>query len=857
MSENEQRKDDAQVLKGLMAKMKLEAGEKAFAIEANWLDRFKRSSGYDCTATNEDVGPIDNASIVNIYEKQIEKDFYVISFPLWTGLIKLYGGGPEVAVEMGFNPKAGVSVPLVQLHSYKIFYNGRTERVMISKYKKVRCLIDAACEKFGIEDTSKYRLRDYWQHKEGKYLLPDQIICEYSLLVNTEMLLEEGSYDDLKETEETSRSSSKTHSGMKPPLGKMKATFIGVPNQRVLGKPNFKPGASVQRRASQQASAIDKKIHPPLPLPRPKVRANVQDAKPFLFDRTSNPAVDYMSTQRRKTRISEPTLNFGQKPSNKMFDEIKEIANYGNACSFNAVLQCLVHLKPLKDYFMDESSKFDGVPTKAFAEFVRSYYNSGTTTIDPRHLKTFDEKSSPFFNDRNLLDANDLLISILNTLNESMKVRDWHRTMKCTNEAKKADSEWKDHIDNNDTIIAKLFHGQIRTSLVCTNCKKETVELSPFTSIILQLPTPTIITPKFIFVPYNPVLPRCTMKMQIPDKGCYADNFKKTLGEYLGRPVDCLFGIQNSKGAVEWIPGPEASVASSDTLIVYEVPDHNKLYIDVNLVVSTSKFISPMRVVDGPFLVEIPGQRTTQENVCNILNDYFKYLYEPAEDSCVNPEIESLIPFIKSNNDAERKIEVELKKSLFSKTMAFKSLELCPSISSRKVTAIIQVTEGISWPRLSRKTENKALRPKRKEVDLLTLINDAGTPSESATTWKCTECNKYVKPLKSDRIWRLSPILIISLNRFDGSKGSKKKNETPVTYPDVLDLSDVSGRHTYELSAVCEHGGKAGYGHYIAHAKIDKDTWREFGDLNTLECTQEDAHQPNAYILFYTLRDEE
>ena len=78
---------------------------------------------------------------MNYFEKQLDKDFYVISLPVWTGLLKLYGGGPAVEIEVGFDPKVCEFVPLVQLHSFKIHFGEKVEKVLISKFKTVQCLL--------------------------------------------------------------------------------------------------------------------------------------------------------------------------------------------------------------------------------------------------------------------------------------------------------------------------------------------------------------------------------------------------------------------------------------------------------------------------------------------------------------------------------------------------------------------------------------------------------------------------------------------------------------------------------------------------------------------------------------------
>ena len=865
MSECDPKKEDLQIIKDLISKSKITSSEPAYAIDADWLNKFKCSAGYNCEPSGEEVGPIDNSRITNFYEKQLDKDFCIITKPVWNGLTKLYGGGPAVVVEVGFDPKNGNYIPLTQLHSFKIYFGEKMEKIMISKFKSIKCLIEAACEKFGLEDPSKYRLKDYWNHKEGRYLKPNQIICEYSLFVNTEMLLEEGSYENIEDFEENSKSSSIADSSANQSNSQLRAAFMGIPSSRALKKPDFQSNLISMRRGSHQIKNPRFEARTPMPMqvrkippltgtPLPGMRYNAA-----LFCRTPNPAAEYKKTEAR-TDVPSPIVTANSEP----LIGVKGLVNIGNESHITSVLQCLIHLKPIKDYFLDKSINVEldprgkqipkNAPILAFASFVRNYYSAGNEIIDPCEVQKLLEKSAPFMTDYMQQNAHEILNSLLEALNETFKARPRPKSMSFSSEAERADIEWQEHMFRKDSIIAKLFYGQIRSCTTCTNCREENATFSPFTSIMLQLPTTRIFSPRFTFVPYDPKLPKLTLKLKLSDKFLYKDSFMKALEGQIGRHVECFFGIQDNDGIVEWVSGPDASITGQKSLVVYEIPDPNLLYISVRLAVMTNKFLLPTKCVEGPFLVPIPGPDTKKEQVKEILNDYFKYLYEPSTSSNINPELLSLIPSIKEAKDADAKIEVELAKSMFSKTMRFKPLPSNQNISSRGVTAIIQKTEGISWPSVVRQTTKNPSAPKKSEVELISLINDAATPTISSNTWKCLSCRKCVKPEKSTKIWRLPPILVFSLNRFEGTHGTLRKNDTPVIYPDVLQISDVTGPHIYNLEAVCEHAGKIEFGHYTAHAKIDDDTWAEFNDQSARKCKPEEAHQPNAHLLFYTMK---
>lgn len=128
-------------------------------------------------------------------------------------------------------------------------------------------------------------------------------------------------------------------------------------------------------------------------------------------------------------------------------------------------------------------------------------------------------------------------------------------------------------------------------------------------------------------------------------------------------------------------------------------------------------------------------------------------------------------------------------------------------------------------------------------------------------------------------IWRLPPVMIIHLKRFQFTQHSKRKLRDFVHFPlEGLDLSGVlsksktesklsdSGssdddqvrytRPLYDLFGVIHHQGALAGGHYVASLKSDIDgKWRLFNDAQIYEVNGKDIIDASAYILFYIRRD--
>lgn len=838
--------EEPSIVKDVLSIMSFRPGEPAYAIDAKWFNAWKRSIGYDSEPTNEKIPPIDNSNITNYLEKAVDVDFIVIPAAVWNGLINKYQGGPAVEVEVGYDPKTGAGVPVTKLHSFKVHYQGNVKKIMISKFMSVENLIKLACEEFQLENPKLYTLRDYWQRKIGKYLFPNQIICEYSLFVNTDLLLQKGEYPTEEEISEAtnSQTASNQSSSTLSPFPQAKTTFA---SPIVLTKPEF--NSKVGRRGSVTRRIIEER------------RTSFASSSVANLTSTS-PTQLFSNPIGNQERVSAPLLF--PKPRDLYENPlgIKGLVNLTSTSFIESILQCLVHVEPLKNFFLNNTSQpvkpVTECPRKcrncnivnAFSDFVKSYYNNNNSTlISPYEIKTIMEKFTPDFAANHHQDSHQFLTDFLNLLNEQLRIpHDNESKQSSTDTVQRSMQEWIDHVSHNDSIITEIFHGQSMTTILSSKHATEQVEFSPFTSLLLNLPSPTVLSSTFLFAPADPSQPRSSLRIPLIDKKINSENFALSLSEYLQRPVNLIYGMIDNENNIDWITGPEAAVHGK-TLIAYEVKNPNSLHMVVRLAVNINKLINSNKIIDGPFLVEIPGQDTTHEQALKICDEYFSYLYEPSTETFVNPELGILVPNLKNNPTSSERFDLELSKSIFSKTMRFKPLPECPIVAARTAVLTILKTEGVFWQRLMRTPVKNSVSVTKKDVNIINLIEEAGLAKGARDSWR--PMGEEAKTKRRVNISKIPKVLILALRRFETTRGSTKKNDIPVVYPDEIELSDLYGKHTFQLIAVCEHGGKIGAGHYSAHAKIDKDTWAEFNEKQAYRCTAEAAHQPNAYIIFY------
>lgn len=131
--------------------------------------------------------------------------------------------------------------------------------------------------------------------------------------------------------------------------------------------------------------------------------------------------------------------------------------------------------------------------------------------------------------------------------------------------------------------------------------------------------------------------------------------------------------------------------------------------------------------------------------------------------------------------------------------------------------------------------------------------------------YSCGRCKKLRNGVKYSRVHVLPEVLCVHLKRFRHELYFSSKINTYISFP-LYDLdmqqfiskdcakSNFSSK--YNLSALISHFGSVGGGHYIAYAKNCVDNkWYEFNDSFVSEVSETTVANAEAYVLFYSLND--
>ncbi|KAF9029915.1 cysteine proteinase [Hymenopellis radicata] len=138
--------------------------------------------------------------------------------------------------------------------------------------------------------------------------------------------------------------------------------------------------------------------------------------------------------------------------------------------------------------------------------------------------------------------------------------------------------------------------------------------------------------------------------------------------------------------------------------------------------------------------------------------------------------------------------------------------------------------------------------------------------------YSCNKCGKSGRAEASKRIsfHKLPPVLSFQLKRFEKTSEKARKLDTPVRFPETLNMAPYTSlvmkegdkenvkigpkiMYEYDLFAVINHDGNMTNGHYTNYARSGEQ-WYRFDDDKVTISSLGDCLQSNAYMCFYVKR---
>uniref|UniRef100_A0A672YFV9 Ubiquitin carboxyl-terminal hydrolase n=1 Tax=Sphaeramia orbicularis TaxID=375764 RepID=A0A672YFV9_9TELE len=161
------------------------------------------------------------------------------------------------------------------------------------------------------------------------------------------------------------------------------------------------------------------------------------------------------------------------------------LSNLGNTCFMNSSIQCVSNTKPLTDYFISGRHLYElnrtnpigmrGHMAKCYGDLVMELWSGTQKNVAPLKLRWTIAKYAPRFNGFQQQDSQELLAFLLDGLHEDLnrvhekpyvelKDSDGRPDWEVASEA------WENHLRRNRSIVVDLFHGQLKSQVKCKTC---------------------------------------------------------------------------------------------------------------------------------------------------------------------------------------------------------------------------------------------------------------------------------------------------------------------------------------------------------------------------------------------------
>ena len=584
-------------------------------------------------------------------------------------------------------------------------------------------------------------------------------------------------------------------------------------------------------------------------------------------------------------------------------DGLVGLKNLGNTCFINSSLQCLFNTYDLSKYFLsnyfqEEINKknkqgYNGIIAEGYAELLKEIKTTINSVMNPIDFIKLFYKNNKSLNLRGQQDAQEFLSILLDSLHEDLN-RITNKPYLELEEQKLNENDydaskryWDYYKKREDSIIIDLFHGQFKSKIICSKCKKCSITYDPFIFFGVPIPHPNQqIIIKFFFKNKCEYLGiNVGIKTNILDLKKKAielmriNNYKNELSD------DELFGIieivQVDKYKIIRKIYNNEEVHNFDLLSLY-VQNEENLELVLYEKNPDEKFfniyIYPMLGDECDFswypiafsvIREMTFREIIQEYRTNIMSLYTNLHNDDIiKVGLVHKINESWIYYFANGFDSKKECPLCDTSDNFCLLYQHKSIgQIIETIKKKdKNYGPILFVIGNNNKNVINRKENLKIE-KYFNNGLFFLSDCLKLFSEDETLnldnmWYCNSCKKHRLAKKQIRIFKLPIYLIIQLKKFKNTSGifstSSEKKETYIKYPiSNLDLSEYIEdkeikKEKYDLYAVIQHHGEISQGHYTTICNIN-DKWYLFNDEKCFLINN--PVTKDAYLLFYKKKD--
>ena len=212
------------------------------------------------------------------------------------------------------------------------------------------------------------------------------------------------------------------------------------------------------------------------------------------------------------------------------------LVNIGNTCFMNSILQIFLNIEQIKNIFINENEE----QNKSFLSFILNSENKEINEIvnkkgylvlefinllkkkwieenrvlNPRKFKEICGEYNSIFKACEQQDAYDFYLFLIDKFHEETNIKSRNdnsynnfvnsETID-TNEMDLANECWANNIRKNASYFYALFMGQLKSTLICSECNTQKIKYEPFSALEIPIPEEKNIIIEIIFfrLPYS------------------------------------------------------------------------------------------------------------------------------------------------------------------------------------------------------------------------------------------------------------------------------------------------------------------------------------------------------------------